>query len=103
MQLFPDASNISGGSDWVFAYHAAHGSMTQRYDTDPSTWGNITGLTAGRDERSGAAGPPGFVMFRGGAPGRAITADATRDAGAAGVPCRGQPSRAGRRRPGRRR
>ena len=44
-QLFPDItdSNISGGSDWVFAYHAAHGSMTQRYDTDSTTWGNITG------------------------------------------------------------
>ena len=36
-------SDISGGNDWVFAYHAAHGSMTQRYDTDPTTWGNITG------------------------------------------------------------
>jgi hypothetical protein len=43
LQRFPDASSISGGNDWVFAYHAAHGSMTQRYDTDPSTWGNITG------------------------------------------------------------
>ena len=44
MQLFPGTpSNISGGNDWVFAYHAAHGSMTQRYDTDPTTWGNITG------------------------------------------------------------
>ena len=44
-QLFPGIteSDISGGSDWVFAYHAAHGSMTQRYHTDPSTWGNITG------------------------------------------------------------
>ena len=45
MQLFPGItdSNISGGDTWVFAYHAAHGSMTQRWDTDPSTWGNITG------------------------------------------------------------
>jgi hypothetical protein len=43
MQLFPDASSIAGGNDWVFAYHAAHGSMTQRYDTAPATWGNITG------------------------------------------------------------
>jgi hypothetical protein len=43
MQLFPDASNIAGGNDWVFAYHAAHGSMTQRYDTPSTTWGNITG------------------------------------------------------------
>ena len=43
MQLFPDASSISGGDTWVFAYHTAHGSMTQRYDTDPTTWGNITG------------------------------------------------------------
>jgi hypothetical protein len=34
---------VSGGDTWVFAYHAAHGSMTQRYDTLPSTWGNITG------------------------------------------------------------
>jgi hypothetical protein len=44
-QLFPGItdSNISGGSDWVFAYHTAHGSMTQRYDTDSTTWGNITG------------------------------------------------------------
>jgi hypothetical protein len=44
-QLFPGItdSDISGGSNWVFAYHAAHGSMTQRYDTDPTTWGNITG------------------------------------------------------------
>jgi hypothetical protein len=44
-QLFPgiNESDISGGSDWVFSYHTAHGSMTQRYDTDPSTWGNITG------------------------------------------------------------
>ena len=47
MQLFPDIkgndSAISGGDTWVFAYHAAHGSMTQDYRTDPSTWGNITG------------------------------------------------------------
>jgi hypothetical protein len=45
MQLFPGItdSNISGGNDWVFAYHAAGGSMTQRWDTDASTWGNITG------------------------------------------------------------
>jgi len=45
LQLFPGSSeaDISGGSNWVFAYHAAHGSMTQRYDTDPTTWGNITG------------------------------------------------------------
>ena len=45
MQLFPgiNDSDISGGGTWVFSYHAAHGSMTQRYDTDPSTWGNITG------------------------------------------------------------
>jgi hypothetical protein len=45
MQLFPGIqdSDISGGNDWVFAYHAAHGSMTQRYDTAPATWGNITG------------------------------------------------------------
>ena len=45
MQLFPDIadSDISGGGTWVFAYHTAHGSMTQRYDTRPATWGNITG------------------------------------------------------------
>jgi hypothetical protein len=44
-QLFPDIqdSDISGGSDWVFAYHAAHGSMTQDYRTPSTTWGNITG------------------------------------------------------------
>ena len=43
-QLFPGLTEagISGGGDWVFAYHAAGGSMTQRYDTDPTTWGNIT-------------------------------------------------------------
>jgi len=43
MQLFPDATAINGGTDWVFAYHAAGGSMTQRWNTDSSTWGNITG------------------------------------------------------------
>jgi hypothetical protein len=43
MQLFPDATSIQGGNDWVFAYHTAHGSMTQRWNTDPTTWGNITG------------------------------------------------------------
>ena len=43
MQLFPDATKITGGDTWVFAYHAAHGSMTQRYDTLSDTWGNITG------------------------------------------------------------
>ena len=43
MQLFPDATKITGGDTWVFAYHAAHGSMTQRYDTPSDTWGNITG------------------------------------------------------------
>ena len=45
MQLFPGIhdSDISGGDTWVFAYHAAHGSMTQRYDTASTTWGNITG------------------------------------------------------------
>jgi hypothetical protein len=47
LQLFPgitdDATHIQGGNTWVFAYHAAHGSMTQRYDTLPDTWGNITG------------------------------------------------------------
>ena len=44
-QLFPGLTEtgISGGNDWVFAYHAPGGSMTQRYDTDPTTWGNITG------------------------------------------------------------
>jgi hypothetical protein len=45
LQLFPGIqdSDISGGGTWVFAYHAAHGSMTQRYDTPSDTWGNITG------------------------------------------------------------
>jgi hypothetical protein len=44
-QLFPglQESGIQGGNDWVFAYHTAHGSMTQRWNTDPTTWGNITG------------------------------------------------------------
>ena len=44
-QLFPgiNDSNISGGDIWVFAYHTAHGSMTQDYRTLSDTWGNITG------------------------------------------------------------
>ena len=44
LQLFGDPNAlVTGGDTWVFAYHAAHGSMTQRYDTDSTTWGNITG------------------------------------------------------------
>jgi hypothetical protein len=44
-QLFPGINdlNISGGDTWVFAYHTAHGSMTQDYRTLSDTWGNITG------------------------------------------------------------
>jgi hypothetical protein len=42
-QIFPAATTISGGNDWVFAYNTATSRMVQRYDTDPSTWGNITG------------------------------------------------------------
>jgi hypothetical protein len=46
-QLFPGISDadISGGNAWVFAYVADQGGnrMVQRYDTAPSTWGNITG------------------------------------------------------------
>jgi hypothetical protein len=38
----PDSA-IGGGDNWVFAYHAAGGSMTQRYDTPSTEWGNITG------------------------------------------------------------
>ena len=34
---------IGGGNDWVFAYHTGGSSMTQVWNTDPSTWGNITG------------------------------------------------------------
>lgn len=33
---------IGGGNLWVFSYHAAGGSMTQRYDTPTTSWGNIT-------------------------------------------------------------
>ena len=45
-QLFGGNQKDLGGDSgnlWVFSYHAAGGSMTQRYDTAPSTWGNITG------------------------------------------------------------
>jgi hypothetical protein len=39
-----DASvQVGGGGNWVFSYHAAHGSMTQSYLTQPADWGNITG------------------------------------------------------------
>jgi hypothetical protein len=45
MQLFPGIadSDISGGNTWVFAYSTGGSRMVQRYDTAPSTWGNITG------------------------------------------------------------
>ena len=48
MQLFPGITDsaISGGNTWVFAYvsNSTGGSrMVQAYNTDPSTWGNITG------------------------------------------------------------
>jgi hypothetical protein len=47
-QLFPGIteSDISGGGDWVFAYvsNSTGGSrMVQAWNTDSSTWGNITG------------------------------------------------------------
>jgi hypothetical protein len=41
--IFGDNATVSGGGTWVFSYHAAHGSMTQSYLTQPSAWGNITG------------------------------------------------------------
>ncbi len=41
--IFGDSATVSGGGTWVFSYHAAHGSMTQSYLTQPSAWGNITG------------------------------------------------------------
>jgi hypothetical protein len=43
--IFGDDTSVvvGGGGNWVFSYHAPGGSMTQRYDTPPSTWGNITG------------------------------------------------------------
>jgi hypothetical protein len=31
------------GNLWVFTYRAGGNTMTQRYDTAPNTWGNITG------------------------------------------------------------
>ena len=44
-QLFPGFTSMDGGNTWVFAYTAdkAGSRMVQRYDTAPSTWGNITG------------------------------------------------------------
>lgn len=46
-QIFHNDPNavIGGGGNWVFAYHAAGGSMTQSYLTasTPLVWGNITG------------------------------------------------------------
>jgi hypothetical protein len=41
--IFGGSASVSGGLNWVFSYHAAHGSMTQSYLTPPSAWGNITG------------------------------------------------------------
>jgi hypothetical protein len=44
--LFHDNAIDQGGQSgnlWVFTYKAHGQTMTQRYDTDPSTWGNITG------------------------------------------------------------
>jgi len=34
---------VGGGDNWVFAYHAAGGSMTQAWNTPTTAWGNITG------------------------------------------------------------
>jgi hypothetical protein len=42
-QLFSGLTVIDGGNDWVFAYSTGTSRMVQRYDTDVSTWGNITG------------------------------------------------------------
>jgi hypothetical protein len=44
--LFHGAQDDQGGQSgnlWVFTYKAHGQTMTQRYDTLPSTWGNITG------------------------------------------------------------
>jgi hypothetical protein len=41
--IFGGNASIGGGDTWVFSYHAAHGSMTQSYNTPTSAWGNITG------------------------------------------------------------
>jgi hypothetical protein len=43
--IFGDAADVQvgGGNNWVFAYHAAGGSMTQAYNTPTTAWGNITG------------------------------------------------------------
>jgi hypothetical protein len=42
-QIFGQDATISGGTDWVFAYNTATSRMVQAWNTDPSTWGNITG------------------------------------------------------------
>jgi hypothetical protein len=44
--LFGGAQTDQGGQSgnlWVFTYKAHGQTMTQSYNTDPSTWGNITG------------------------------------------------------------
>jgi hypothetical protein len=42
-QIFGPSATIGGGNDWVFAYNTATSRMVQAWNTDPSTWGNITG------------------------------------------------------------
>jgi hypothetical protein len=42
-QIFGADATITGGNDWVFAYNTATSRMVQAWNTDPSTWGNITG------------------------------------------------------------
>jgi hypothetical protein len=44
--LFHGQQTDQGGNSgnlWVFTYRASGSTMTQRYDTPPSAWGNITG------------------------------------------------------------
>jgi hypothetical protein len=42
-QIFGNTATITGGNDWVFAYSTATSRMVQAWNTDSSTWGNITG------------------------------------------------------------
>jgi hypothetical protein len=41
--IFGGSAQVGGGNNWVFAYHAAHSSMTQAWNTPTTAWGNITG------------------------------------------------------------
>jgi hypothetical protein len=42
-QQSADSAHPESGNLWVFTYKAGGQVMTQRYDTAPSKWGNITG------------------------------------------------------------